>query len=99
MLFQSIRRLRHLVYNILQNDEHDTLVSRYVDYFLIALILTNVAAVIAESVDTWYYPYQEYLTLFENFSIVIFSIEYFYVCGVWRTPNLIILHGVSVGTG
>ena len=76
MLFQSIRRLRHLVYNILQNDEHDTLVSRYVDYFLIALILTNVAAVIAESVDTWYYPYQEYFTLFENFSIVIFSIEY-----------------------
>ena len=76
MLFQSIRRLRLFVYDILQNDEHDTLFSRCVDYFLIFLIMTNVAAVIAESVDSWYYPYQEYFTWFENFSIVVCSIEY-----------------------
>src|SRR5699024_4122443 len=76
MLFQSIRRLRLFVYNILQNDEHDTLFSSYVDYFLIFLIMANVTAVIAESVDNWYYPYQAYFTWFENFSIVIFSIEY-----------------------
>lgn len=76
MQFQHIRRLRTFVYNILQNDEHDTLFSRYVDYFLIFLIMTNVAAVIAESVDSWYYPYQDYFTWFENFSIVVFSIEY-----------------------
>ena len=76
MLFQSVKRLRHFVYNVLQNDEHDTRFSRYVDYFLIFLIMTNVAAVIAESVDQWYYPYQSYFTWFENFSIVVFSIEY-----------------------
>ena len=76
ILFQSIRRLRHFVYNILQNDDHDTLFSRNVDYFLILLIMTNVAAVIAESVDQWYYPHQAYFTAFENFSIVVFSIEY-----------------------
>ena len=76
MVFQLIHRLRHFVYNILQNDEHDTLFSRSVDYFLIFLIMTNVAAVIAESVDQWYYPYQMYFTWFENFSIVVFSIEY-----------------------
>ena len=76
MLLQSIRRLRLFVYNILQNDEHDTLFSRCVDYFLIFLIMANVTAVIAESVDNWYYPYQEYFTWFENLSIIIFSIEY-----------------------
>ena len=76
MLLQSIQRLRLFVYNILQNDEHDTLFSRCVDYFLIFLIMANVTAVIAESVDNWYYPYQEYFTWFENFSIIIFSIEY-----------------------
>ncbi|MER2165085.1 MAG: ion transporter, partial [Psychrobacter alimentarius] len=76
MLLQSIRRLRLFVYNILQNDDHDTFFSRCVDYFLIFLIMTNVAAVIAESVDQWYYGYQTYFTWFENFSIVIFSIEY-----------------------
>ena len=76
MLFQSVKRFRHFVYNVLQNDEHDTRFSRYVDYFLIFLIMTNVAAVIAESVDQWYYPNQSYFTWFENFSIVVFSIEY-----------------------
>ncbi|WP_435978689.1 ion transporter [Psychrobacter sp. DM4] len=76
MLFHPVRRLRHFVYDVLQNDDHDTWLSRYIDYFLIFLIMTNVAAVIAESVDHWYYPYQEYFTLFENFSIIVFSIEY-----------------------
>ena len=76
MAFHPIRQTRLFVYNVLQNDEHDTLVSRSVDYFLIFLIMANVTAVIAESVDQWYYPYQEYFTLFENFSIVVFSIEY-----------------------
>lgn len=76
MAFHPIRQTRLFVYNVLQNDEHDTLVSRSVDYFLIFLIMANVTAVIAESVDQWYYPYQEYFTLFENFSIVVFSLEY-----------------------
>lgn len=76
MIFKSIRRFRHFVYNILQNDEHDTLFSRCVDYFLIFLIMTNVAAVIAESVDQWYHCYQNYFINFEKFSIVVFSIEY-----------------------
>ena len=76
MLLQSIRRLRLFVYNVLQNDDYDTFFSRYVEYFLIFLIMTNVAAVIAESVDQWYYPYQEYFVGFENFSIVVFTIEY-----------------------
>ncbi|ALF60539.1 ion transporter [Psychrobacter urativorans] len=76
MIFQSIRRFRHFVYNILQNDEHDTLFSRCVDYFLIFLIMTNVAAVIAESVDQWYRNYKTYFVYFENFSIAVFSIEY-----------------------
>lgn len=76
MPFNPIQRTRRFVYNILQNDAHYTLFSRCVDYFLIFLILTNVAAVIAESVDQWYYPYQIYFTWFENFSITVFSIEY-----------------------
>ncbi|WP_201505259.1 ion transporter [Psychrobacter aestuarii] len=76
MLSDSIQHVRRMVYDVLQNDDHDTALSRYVDYFLIFLIMTNVAAVIAESVDEWYYPHQTYFTWFENFSIIIFSIEY-----------------------
>ena len=76
MAANPIKQLRRMVYDVLQNDEHDTRLSRYVDYFLILLIMTNVAAVIAESVDQWYYPHQTYFTWFENFSIIVFSIEY-----------------------
>ena len=76
MAANPIKQLRRMVYDVLQNDEHDTTLSRYVDYFLILLIMTNVAAVIAESVDQWYYPHQTYFTWFENFSIIVFSIEY-----------------------
>ncbi|WP_352338340.1 ion transporter [Psychrobacter sp. 16-MNA-CIBAN-0192] len=76
MLFKMLRRLRHFTYNILQNDDHDTFFSRCVDYFLIFLIMTNVAAVIAESVDHWYYGHKDYFEYFENFSIAVFSIEY-----------------------
>ena len=76
MRSHPIRRLRLIVYNNLQNKLHDSWLSRYVDYFLIFLILTNVAAVIAESVDAWYYPYQQIFDYFEHFSIVVFSTEY-----------------------
>lgn len=74
--FHPVRQFRHFVYNVLQNDSYDTRFSRYVEYFLILLILTNVAAVIGESVDSWYYPYQTYFDVFEDFSIVIFTVEY-----------------------
>lgn len=85
-----IQRLRLFVYNNLQNKYHDSWLSRYVDYFLIILILTNVAAVIAESVDVWYYPNQQLFIWFENFSIVVFTIEY--LLRIWsivdRNPEI-----------
>lgn len=76
MISHYIHNLRRFVFNNLQNQYHDSWLSRYVDYFLILLILTNVAAVIAESVDAWYYPHQQLFIWFENFSIIVFSIEY-----------------------
>ena len=69
-------QLRRSVYNVLQNVEFENKLSRSVDAFLIILILANVGAVICESVDAWYYAYQQYFMLFEDFSLVIFTIEY-----------------------
>lgn len=76
-----IKHARHFVYNILQNIQYDTRFSRYIDFFLIFLIVTNVVAVIAESVDVWYYPNQIYFDMFEDFSLVVFTIEY--VLRIW----------------
>ncbi len=70
------RKLRKTIYNIIENKHYQTPVSRLFDKFLILLILLNVAAVIAESVDRWYYPNQALFELFERFSIIIFSAEY-----------------------
>ncbi len=84
-----IKQLRHLIYNVLQNESYESSFSRFVDFFLIFLIIANVIAVIARSVDTIHYPYQEYFTFFEDFSIVIFSIEYLLRlwCVIEAQPN------------
>ncbi len=75
--YHPLKKLRQFVYNVLQNDSYESRFSHFVDFFLIFLIIFNVMAVIAESVDSWYYPYQHYFQFFEDFSICIFSVEYF----------------------
>lgn len=54
---------------------------RAFDQFLLALILLNVAAVVAESVEPFGTRYQSAFRLFEIFSVIIFSCEY--VLRVW----------------
>ncbi len=71
-----MKNLRCIAYNLLENDDYDSLVKKVVEYFLIALILTNIIAVIASSVDSIYYKHKIFFVVFENISITIFSIEY-----------------------
>ncbi len=73
----SLQRLRLFVYNNLHNDDYQTTFSRCVNYFLIFLIVGNVAAVILESITEVYITYRNYFDLFEITSIAIFSAEYF----------------------
>jgi voltage-gated potassium channel len=85
----SIKRLRLFVYNNLQNDDHQSTFSLCVNYFLIFLIVGNVAAVILESITELYLAYQVYFDMFENISIALF-IEY--VLRLWsiveKEPSL-----------
>lgn len=73
----SLQRLRLFVYNNLHNDDYQTTFSRCVNYFLIFLIVGNVAAVILESITEVYIAYRNYFDFFEITSIAIFSAEYF----------------------
>ena len=68
--------VRRFVYDILHNQDYDTRLSRWVDWFLISLILVNVACVILGSMSTFYRDYQHFFDKFENFSIVIFTAEF-----------------------
>lgn len=70
------QKIQSRIYDIIENQSYQTPFSKLFDNFLIILILLNVSAVIAESVDAIYFPNQELFRLFEQFSIIIFSIEY-----------------------
>ncbi len=68
--------LRKFVYNNLHNEDYETPLSRGLNYFLIALIMSNAAAVLLESVQKYYVSYQDFFYYFEIFSIIVFSVEY-----------------------
>lgn len=68
--------LRRHVYDILENKDYDSPLSRGIEYFLIILIIMNVVAVIASSVNEWHADYKAWFDNLEYFSLAIFSIEF-----------------------
>lgn len=68
--------LRKFFYNNLHNHNYETTVSRCINYFLVVLIVGNVAAVLLETVNDLYTGYHVWFDYFEVISIAIFSIEY-----------------------
>lgn len=80
-LAASTQSVRSRIYHILEGrgagGESYLLIQR----FIIALIVLNVVAVIAESNRDLYEAYSEFFHAFELFSVIIFSAEY--LCRVW----------------
>ena len=70
------QRIRLNVYNVLQNPDFDSPLSRAINIALISLILINVGAILIESVDTIYRPYQIYFDGFEQFILIVFTLEF-----------------------
>ena len=76
MEFNRWYRLRRFFYNNFHNDDYQSSFGRYLNLFLIVLILVNTAAVLLESIRNVYLSYQGFFNALELFSIVVFSIEY-----------------------
>ena len=76
MEFNAWYKLRRFVYDNLHNDDYESTASRCVNIFLILLIIANTIAVLLESINDIYLPYQLYFDAFELFSIFIFTAEY-----------------------
>ncbi|NUF24332.1 ion transporter [Acinetobacter oleivorans] len=72
----ALKGLRKFFYNNLHNHDYETTVSRCINYFLVVLIVGNVAAVLLETVNDLYTSYRVWFDYFEVISIAIFSIEY-----------------------
>lgn len=77
--------LRKFFYNNLHNHDYETTVSKCINYFLVILIIGNVAAVLLETVNDLYSSYRIWFDYFENISIAIFSIEY--LLRVWSVVD------------
>ncbi|WP_130802723.1 ion transporter [Acinetobacter ihumii] len=81
----SIRYLRRFIFNHLHNSDYESPLSRLINFFLIILIVTNVLAVMLESVDSIYWAYKPFFDGFEFISIGLFSIEY--LLRLWCVPE------------
>lgn len=75
------REFKQAVYDVLDDNNHVYKVSRVVNYCLIVLIVLNVMSVIFETVQSFYDRYWALITLFEIFSVEIFTVEY--VARLW----------------
>ena len=68
-----IQDLKARVYSMLEPGDGDR---KGFFYFIMGLILLNVAAVVLETVDAIYFTYDRFFQAFEVFSLAIFSVEY-----------------------
>ncbi len=73
------------VFEIIERGRPGDRASRYFDLFLVILIILNVAAIILESVKSLHAAFRIGFTIFEIFSVVIFTIEY--VLRVWTAEH------------
>ncbi len=73
------------LHEVLEKAEDDNLLSRSIDGFLLALIVSNIAVVILESIASLRESYGGFFEDFELISVIIFSVEYvlrLWVCNV-----------------
>ncbi|OAN50583.1 potassium transporter Kef [Paramagnetospirillum marisnigri] len=70
------RTLRRTVYHMLGGEGHSDLLVKVVDFFLIALIVLNVGAVVMESVEHLSIAHGPAFHAFDLISVAIFSLEY-----------------------
>jgi len=70
--------LRQWAYLILEEGQTEGTLSRAVEYFLIALIVSNTIGVILETVPELYDAHRNFFAAFEQITVYIFAVEYFF---------------------
>ncbi len=61
---------------LLDPTDGGTIWDKVINSFIVTLILLNIIAVIIETVESLYGPYQSHFDAFEQFSVAVFSLEY-----------------------
>ncbi len=68
---------KQTIYQIVEKGEHGHQWHKVFDYFIVSLILLSLISIILESVEQINEQYGLLLSLFNNITIVVFSLEYF----------------------
>jgi voltage-gated potassium channel len=84
--------IRQWAYLILEEGQTEGGISQVVEMLLIGLIVSNTIAVILETVPELYNPYRAYFAAFEQITVYIFAVEYFF--RVWSS-----VEDPRIGTG
>ena len=84
---------RERAFEILEHGRRRDLASRILDWFLVAVILANVAGTIAQTQPEIEAAYGEDLQLFDRLCVLVFAIEY--VARMWVAPEHPLLHKLS----
>lgn len=67
---------RQKVFNVIDENNKETTLGKFFDFFIIGLIILNVLAIFLESFENLRSSYKQEFYYFEVFSVAIFSIEY-----------------------
>ena len=73
--------LRKRIYDVIESPDPEDWKGKGFDNFMIVLIVTNVVAVVLETVESLSVAYKTFFDVFELFSVAVFSIEY--VLRIW----------------
>ena len=78
----TIETLKQKIFFTLEpsKDNKKTWLQNYINYFLSALIIANVFAMVLQTMQ-YFTPYIHYFSLFENISLIIFTLEY--ISRIW----------------
>lgn len=76
---------RQWAYTLLEEGQLESLTGRIIEFFLISLIIANVVAVALESIPTINARFHAFFVVFEQFSLVAYTLEY--VIRVWASPE------------
>lgn len=68
-------KIKKAVFNLIRDDDENNLASNIFDFFIISLIIINVITIIIETFNISE-NFQHILSIIENISIIIFTVEY-----------------------
>lgn len=88
---EQISAFRQRAFEVLEHSRRRDLASRIIDGVLVALIVSNVAVVVAQSVPEVAAQYGDALLIFDRVCVLVFAIEY--AARLWVAPEHPMLSG------